>query len=367
MQIPASSRKSHPILIAARRHARAFALAAVFVVTATQAHAQGCVAIKQMGGGFCSLEGSTAGAPSKWDVSASYEYFRSHRHFVGTDEQEQRYTAGSEVVNIVQQTDLTLNYRLNARASLSLGLPYFHATRSSLYEHDGKNRFTMRSQGIGDVRVGGSYWVISPLSEPKGNLSVGFGLKLPTGDTNVKDIAHKTTGPVLQSVDQSIQPGDGGWGILVDLQGYRRLRNTTTLYATGFYLINPQETNGTRRGSNLASITAFDSIPDQYQVRLGVSQLLIPRYHLTASLGGRLEGVPALDLIGGSRGFRRPGVVGSIEPGFSFATARNSFSLSVPVALYRNRTRSYSDMQTGKHGDAAFADFLVSMTYAYKF
>jgi hypothetical protein len=367
MQIHTPSRKQHTLLLVAKRHAPAFALAAVFVVSATQAHAQGCVAIKQMGDGFCSLEELTVQASSKWDVSASYEYFRSHRHFVGTDEQEQRYTAGSEVVNVVQQMDLNLNYKFNTRASLSIGLPYFHATRSSLYEHDRVHRFTMKSDGIGDVRVGGSYWVISPLSEPKGNLSVGLGLKLPTGKTNVKDIAHKTTGDVLQSVDQSIQPGDGGWGVAVSLQGYRRLRETTTLYATGFYLINPQETNGTRRGSNPALITAYDSIPDQYQVRLGVSQVLVPRYHLTASLGGRLEGVPALDLIGGSRGFRRPGIVGSIEPGCSFATAKNSFSLSVPVALYRNRTRSYADMQTGGHGDAAFADFLVSMTYAHKF
>jgi hypothetical protein len=358
--------KEPTLLFVAKRHARALALAAVFVVTAVQAHAQGCVAIKQMGDGSCSLDGLTGPDASKWDTTASYEYFRSHRHFVGTDEQEQRYTAGSQVVNIVQQMDFTLNYRYNARTSLALDLPYFHATRSSLYEHDGKNRFTMKSQGIGDIRVGGSYWVLSPLSEPKGNVSIGFGLKLPTGNTNVKDIAHKASGPVLQSVDQSIQPGDGGWGIAVSLQGYRRLRDTTSLYATGFYLINPQETNGTRRGTNLASITAYDSIPDQYQIRLGVSQVFMPRYHLTASLGGRLEGVPALDLIGGSAGFRRPGVVGSIEPGISFATAKNSFSLSVPVALYRNRTKSYADQQTNKHGDAAFADFLVSMTYGHK-
>jgi hypothetical protein len=366
MQIHAPTWKENSVLIVVKRQARAFALAAVFVVSATQAHAQGCVAIKQMGDGSCSLEGLTGPDASKWGISGSYEYFRSHRHFIGTDEQEQRYTAGSEVVNIVQQTDFTIDYRYNARTSFSIGLPYFQATRSSLYEHDGKHRFTMHSEGIGDVRVAGSYWVISPLSEPKGNLSIGFGVKLPTGNTNVKDYAHKATGLVLQSVDQSIQPGDGGWGILVNLEGYRRLRESTSLYATGFYLINPQEMNGTQRSANTASLTAFDSIPDQYQVRVGISQVLFPRYHLTASLGGRLEGVPALDLIGGSRGFRRPGVVGSIEPGFSFATARNSFSISVPVALYRDRTRSYSDMQTGKHGDAAFADFLVSMTYAYK-
>jgi len=365
MKIHANYRSPRPSPAVLKPLARAFALAAFTVLTATQAHAQGCVAIKQMGGDACSL-GGLAQAAEKWEATVSYEYFRSHRHFVGTDEQEQRYTAGSEVVNIVQQLDFNLGYKYSERLSLAVDVPYFHATRSSLYEHDRVHRFTMRSQGLGDVRAGASYWVIDPHTNPQGNVSVGLGLKLPTGDTNVKDIAHKTTGPVLQSVDQSIQPGDGGLGVTFSLQSFRRLAPATTLYATGFYLINPKETNGTRRGTNLASITAYDSVPDQYQVRLGISHLLIPQHHLTVSLGGRLEGVPALDLIGGSRGFRRPGVVGSVEPGVSIATAKNSFSLSIPVAIYRNRTRSYADMQNGGHGDAAFADFLVSLSYAHR-
>jgi hypothetical protein len=169
---------------------------------------------------------------------------------------------------------------------------------------------------------------------------------------------------VLRSVDQSIQPGDGGFGYIVDLQAYQQIAAQTSLYGTGFYLLNPQETNGTRVGNNPASVTAYNSIPDQYQARLGISQRITKKYGFTASLGGRLEGVPALDVIGGNRGFRRPGYVLSVEPGFSFSTGRDSFSLSVPVAVVRNRTRSYSDRLSGGHGDAAFADFLINMTYA---
>ncbi|MEO6567123.1 MAG: hypothetical protein ABIO94_00045, partial [Opitutaceae bacterium] len=102
------------------------------------------------------------------------------------------------------------------------------------------------------------------------------------------------------------------------------------------------------------------------QARLGLSQLLMARYRLTASLGGRLEGVPALDFIGGDRGFRRPGYVISVEPGIAFSTGRDSFSVSVPVAVVRNRVRSYSDRLGTGHGDAAFADFLISMSYAHR-
>lgn len=346
--------------------ARALALAALTLLATTQARAQGCVAIKQMGDGSCSLSGLQVPATDRWEIDESYEHFRSHRHFIGTQEQHQRYTAGSEVVNVVEQFDTAITYKVAPRYSVSLDLPYFSASRSSLYEHDGVHRHTMRAEGIGDIRLSGRMWWRDPAAQPGHNFAFSLGLKMPTGNTNAKDIAYTKTGPVLKTVDQSIQPGDGGWGAAVGVEAYQRLAKATTLYATGFYLINPSETNGTSRSSNPASLTALDSVPDQYQVRLGVSQALTKKYGFTASLGGRLEGVPALDLIGGSKGFRRPGYVVSIEPGIALGGAHDSFSLSVPWAILRDRTRSYADMQTGKHGDAAFADFLISMSYAHK-
>lgn len=332
---------------------------------APSVHAQGCVAIKQMGdtmGASCDLE--SIASEAKWNFSVSYLHFRSHRHYVGTVEQTQRYTAGSEVMNIVDQIDTALAYQATPRVSVTLGVPYFHATRTSLYEHDRVNRYKMRASGIGDVRLTSEYWLFDPRTHAKGNVQVGLGLKFPTGDTNAKDYAHTTSGLVYRSVDQSIQPGDGGWGYIVELQGFQQLAEKTSLYATGFYLLNPQETNGTRVGNNPNSVTGYMSIADQYQARLGVSQHITHKYGFTASLGGRLEGVPALDVIGGNRGFRRPGYVLSVEPGISFSTAHDSLAISVPVALVRNRTRSYADRLSGGHGDAAFADFLISVTYA---
>jgi hypothetical protein len=206
------------------------------------------------------------------------------------------------------------------------------------------NRREMTAQGIGDIRLTADHWLFNPQSDARGNVSFGVGVKMPTGDSNVKGFAHTTNGPVLRNVDQSIQPGDGAWGYTFQMQAYRRLFSKTNLYATGFYLVNPKETNGTRTTSSLTFVNAYNSVADQYQARLGVSQVLLQKYHLVASLGGRLEGVPALDLIGGDRGFRRPGYVLSDEPGFSFATGHNSFSVSVTVAVVRNCVRSYADV-----------------------
>src|SRR5882672_6134849 len=57
--------------------------------------AQGCVAIRQMGG-VTAISPSNTYNLSKGDflVGANYRYFHSWRHFVGTTEQPQRQTTG---------------------------------------------------------------------------------------------------------------------------------------------------------------------------------------------------------------------------------------------------------------------------------
>ena len=89
-------------------------------------------------------------------------------------------------------------------------------------------------------------------------------------------------------------------------------------------------------------------------------------------LGGRIEGVPAEDLIGGSNAYRRPGYSIAIEPGLNYNTSTFAINLSVPSSIVRNRTQSYLDKvrteETGeyRHGDAAFADYLVNFGITYR-
>lgn len=315
-----------------------------------------------MGDISCDLAGVETHEATKWSLNVNYLYFRSHRHFVSSEEQYHRREERTEVVNLVNQMNTSLSYQYDARTSFNVNVPYFHAVRSSLYEHDRVNRFKTRSQGFGDVTVGAQRWLFSPMSEKRTNVALGLGLKMPTGNTNVKDVFHTTNGLVRRNVDQSIQPGDGGWGLGVSAQGYQRVGENTSIYATGFYLINPQETNGTYRSTN--PITGRDSVADQYQLRAGVTHVTWRRFGLTTSLGLRMEGVPALDLVGGDSGFRRPGYTVSVEPGISIMNGKDSFSLSVPWSVRRSRQKSYVDRINDRHGDAAFADFLINFSYA---
>lgn len=331
-----------------------------------KAFSQGCVAIKGMAG-ICSRPSDAKG----WEININNRYFRSYKHFVGTVEQKQRVKDGSNVINHSYEMDITATRIINLRWSLGLTLPVMDFSRSSLYEHDGKTRHVTHSFGIGDARFSAYRWMFDPKTSHKGNVQLGLGIKLPTGNSNYLDYFYKKAdSSILGPVDQSIQPGDGGTGITFELNSFYNFSHRVGVYGGFFYLINPREVNGTsttRGGTASASAKKYNtdvmSVPDLFMVRGGGAYTL---NQFTFSGGVRIEGLPSKDLIGGSRGFRRPGYIISAEPSVTLVTKKASFNISVPVALQRNRTQSDSDkrqsIDTGTHkqGDAAFADYLIS-------
>ncbi len=337
------------------------------IAAAPRAHAQGCVPIKEMGDQTSAIDGVTSTNSDKWDLSENYEHFRSYLDFVGSNNNTAaRNAATNQVINVVDQFDTSLSYSFDPRDTVSLDVPYFSASRSQLVS--GLGRYKTHAHDLGDLRVGVSRWMIDPASNPRGNIALGVGLSVPTGKSNVKDYFHTKNGLVLENVDQSIQPGLGGWGYILEGNAYYRLAAKTSLYLNGFYMATPQDTNGTRTQSAITSETAYNSVYDQYELRGGVTQQLarLGPGVLNGSLGGRWEGVPSDDLIGRSDGFRRPGYVLSVEPGLSYSMPHDSISLNVPVAEYMNRTQSYPDTLTGGHGDAFFAKFLVLLSYSHR-
>jgi len=316
---------------------------------------QGCVIAR--GGGAASIaDGSGYLEAGHWQLNYAFRHFKSHRHFAGDDEQTIRSDQGTEVYNDSYFNDVTATYGWSDRLNLSVTVPTVNHDRSSMYEHLGNasgQRFSTQASGIGDVRIGGSYWLKDPVGDNRGNLAVGFGFKLPTGDAEVKDIFVKSTGPVLKYVDSSIQPGDGGFGYTVDLQGYWRLRTGLTAYGSASYLLNPAERN----------LKTNYSIPDSYLVRGGFDYRLDWVKGMSVSLGVRNEGVVAHDLLGGNLGFRRPGFAVAVEPGVSYSKGRYASTLTVPIAVHRNRTTSFGQI---KAGDAAFADYTINFALSMK-
>ena len=343
---------------------------AVFVNQETTA--QGCVAIKGTAG-ICSHPSDVKG----WELNLNNRYFKSYKHFVGTVEQKQRVKEGTEVINHAYELDITATRTLNSRWSVAMTLPILDFSRSSLYEHDGATRHSTHSFGIGDARFSAYRWMFDPKTSHKGNVQLGLGIKLPTGNYNYMDYFYKKAdSSVLGPVDQSIQPGDGGTGLTFELNSFYNFSHKLGVYGSFFYLSNPREVNGTstaRGGTASATAKKYNtdvmSVPDLFMTRAGVSYMVS---HFNFSGGIRIEGLPSKDLIGGSRGFRRPGYIISAEPGVTYVAKKISFNLAVPFALKRNRTQSDSDKRrtaaTGTHvqGDAAFADYLISVGITFK-
>jgi hypothetical protein len=349
----------------------------LLLAAAPAARGQGCVAIRS-NGSACAMPGAhTAAEARNWVVALNSRYFKSYKHFVGTEEQKERVERGTEVINHFFSTEIGLTRNFNARWSGALFVPLISNARSSMYEHYGNAstsanaRRSTHSFGLGDVRLAAYYWLLDPAAMRKGNIQLGLGLKLPTGDYRYTDYFYRNDSTkVLGPVDQSIQLGDGGTGITVEANSYLSLSRKTSLYLNGFYLANPREQNGVstaRGGTPSATALAYGSdvmsVPDQYMLRAGAS---FNSGGFTFSGGARLECVPAEDLVGGSNGFRRPGYVLSAEPVVAWKVKRIQLYVSVPVAIERNRTQSVPDKlrttKTGVYaqGDAAFADYTIN-------
>lgn len=350
--------------------------AALLFCMPLRSHAQGCVAIRSFSGSSGEI-GSQAFLPKgEWLAGANFRYFHSYKHFSGKEEHKHRVEQGTEVINDSYFMDLSASYGLTDRLFSTLTLPFVYHERSSMYEHGGNppnglgDRHKTYAQGLGDIRLNLAYWALDPAKNMMGNFSLGLGVKLPTGNFGATDMFYNQ-GPERNqalelTVDQSIQPGDGGLGLTFDFQAYRMLSHSLMLNGTFYYLANPRETNGksARNGG-----TEF-SVPDQYAARLGVTYIT-PLQGLSIFLGGRHECIPVYDLLGGSDGFRRPGYILSAEPGINYSWDKFSLNVNVPVALERNRTRSFLDKKNStpdnpRHGDAAFADYLVNVGFAWR-
>jgi hypothetical protein len=363
------------------------------LLTAEPAWAQGCVA-SRMDAPSCtaprrgdeSRELDSYNLPKgHWQTSLGYRWFRSHRHFVGSVEQNaenvakglaDRDRSATEVINHTHIPVVGVIYGVTDRLSVSADLPYFHALRRSPWSGS-RPTYTTHASGVSDLFLMSRYWVGNPAAHSAQNLAFGLGLKLPTGNDRAEDdfLIRMDNGLRVterRPVDQSIQPGDGGYGLIPELQAFK-VFGRFVAFASGSYLINPQEQNDFLRNGPTTEpdpTNMFLSIADQYAARVGVSTSV---KKLGVNLGLRWEGTRASDLIGGDLGRRRPGYTLGIDPGVSYAWKGNSVSLNVPYAIRRVRNQNYSDklesLESGhfENGDAAFADYAILVGFSRRF
>ncbi len=327
-----------------------FALLVGCSVLHQAAQSQGCIAVRNISGfGQYNLT-DNAFTVSNWQLNITSRYFKSFRDY--KEKIDQKTPKQNEAVVQSYSMDFSLSRFFRNGWSLNFSLPVSSNSREASLEHGGPNttRRTTRSFGIGDVRFTVYKWLLNPTVYQKGNIQMGLGIKLPTGDYRYQDFFYRNDSTkVLSAVNPSIQLGDGGTGIVTELNLFYVLNTarTLSLYGNFYYLINPREQNGTAitngrippRIDSLAN-NIIVSVADQYSIRTGIY------YNLdkwSFSAGIRNEGSPVKDLIGGSEGVRRAGHNLSVEPGLVYKMKKTSVYLYVPVMVERKISQNIPD------------------------
>lgn len=309
---------------------------------------------------------NTLSTAPRWSFSTEYRWLNSDRDFVGDqDRNKGRSLAQNWRQNKIATFDLSLGYQFSPRWTFSIGAPVIRATRIN-WAGLANPHLETHSFGFGDTSIGASVWLLRPPPENHWNMQVGFALKLPTGNDNVT-YNHTVTGAPITptAVDQSIQLGDGGWGFSLSYAIYKSIQRFT-LFSSGKYLLNPMNTNGvkTGRGNPLEGIM---SVPDQYLWQGGIGYAVPRMRGLALTVASRMDGVPARDLLGKSDGFRRPGYAVALGPGIQYMHGKDMWSFTYGYDVHRDRTRSTTDIISGTHGDAFFADSVINAGYTRSF
>jgi hypothetical protein len=333
------------------------------------------------------VEGTSILPAGHWSASVAFRYYNSRQDVRGDEPLDHPFIyANTHVYGF----DLSTTYAVTDRFDLTLEVPFQYGTRSTWIEHNFMSRdlHTMRAGGVGDPRLRADFWLLDPKKSPDRNISLGLGIEIPIGVDDATDYSYRATGKVIRPVDPGIQPANGGWGIILaghafttlyfpDLPYSNWFKNTWA-YADAIYIFTPQEMNDTESVfGDEPALTAggdkglrFDSIPDQWLARMGVSQTVWPSKGLAVSAGIRWEGVPAYDVIGGSNGWRLPGNSLSFEPGVTWSNAKDSFSVFVPIAVHRHASRSAPFERLGINpgpGVATIADWELILSYTHQF
>jgi hypothetical protein len=342
----------------------AITLVAVHLASASAASAQGCILLRQT----CPMFGTTGSAspePGTWNITFTGRNSTADIHYNGTERQIQREREQTYVVNRQNSLTATLSYQVTNRISLNTTIPWVEASWGIPSPRSGgpATRANENARGLGDITTLARVSLFDPLTTHRTwNLQVGGGVKLPTGNNKATDIFPDGNGNnnLERYVDISVHPGDGGWGVIFDLQGFKAMGRVMA-FGSSTWLANPRNTGTASRGNLVtnADPSNINTVSDQFVFRAGTTVRVFRQ--IEASIAWRLEGVPRYDLFGRSDGFRRPGVEMYWEPGITVNTGRHSVSLNIPIGYYFNRFRN---PYTGNRGDSTFPEYVAIATYS---
>jgi hypothetical protein len=298
-----------------------------------------------------------------WQIGVAMRRVATNRFFVGTQEDEAAAPGGQPLNLRLNSVDVSLSYAMSDRLSLSLTVPWSYSTAENTFGNGMRNQAA--SSGLGDINLFGNWWIATPDRHPSGNLSLGLGVKAPTGDYHVTGPAWTRNGTRVEvPLSQTNQLGDGGWAILLSTNAFRQILTKGSVYFSGTYSVSlTQHTDVIWPAAN-----TFWAVPDVYSARLGLAYSLVQSQGLSASLGGRIDGTMTGNLVGGSSDYmRHAGYTIFIDPGVSLQVGPSQFSLNIPVRVYHNYLNQTLSNGSVRIGEGGVGDFVVYGGYTYRF
>ena len=274
-------------------------------------------------------------------LNAGLTRFETDEEFRGVQQRTDLESTDHQVTEGADTLDLMGSYGLSRQVSLSLSAPVI------LYSHWSTvlagTRYDQNARGLGDTVIGANYWLWNCSRYPEKNISLGLGIRLPTGNSNYQVMYPNSLGQDLRlrPVFPGIQPGSGAFGLRLSIDGFQRIKGFI-LFGTGEYTFSLRQQNDTYAlGATLnpAGVTAtaenlrYISTPDSYLFDLGLARAVPKVSRLSAFVHARMAGVPVRNVLTGTSGFRQPGYFVTVEPGILFNTRLASYTVSAPLRV----------------------------------
>lgn len=307
----------------------------------------------------------------QWQAQFSFQYADTNDFFVGDQRVENPQPNGPTALfgtpprRRVAIYDLDLFYGVTNRLGLDLTFPFVSGYSAVVQGTTASHQtYEYRAGGLGDIAFQAEYWLTDPTKPSRFSGSVDVGFMAPTGADDITGPSPNGEAPL----DENTQLGNGGWAMLFRAQGSARLGGPFFAYASGYYGMSLKEHTDVPMGGKLNGVVVLRGVPDTYSGRLGAAYLLPFVDGLVFSAGGRINGVPVKDIVGGGDLYwRRPGFEVYFEPGLAWTLGRNTASVSVPIRMYQKKLDSLLDTAQGVHRGSDFAAFLVVASVARRF
>jgi hypothetical protein len=290
----------------------------------------------------------------KWQIQGSFNRYTSYEPFTGSEIQQSTIDAGANPKTGGTSLNFQGAYALTSRSNLTIEVPVILNSYWNYPLGAAGTRYEMDTHGLGDIVVGERMWLLNTKTSTKQNLAIQFALRLPTGDSNYQVQYPNGAGLDIRSraAKSDVQPGSGGVGLRLALQGFRRFSHFA-VYGNALYLFSLKEQNDTNSimytflGPSVPANIRHNAVPDSYLYQAGISAPIPGLKKLSVSFGSQMAGVPGYNVLTGDEGFRQPGYLVTVNPALSLSTKYATYSVGVPVRVYGYIGKNFNgDQQT---------------------